>query len=79
MPPICVDLEPNVPVPCGTWSVSPWTTVDLLEREAEPLGGDHGERRLVSLAVRERAGADDRLAVGGDLDLAVLLLGATRS
>ena len=27
MPPICVDFEPNVPVPLGTSSVSPLTTV----------------------------------------------------
>ncbi len=29
MPPICVDFDPNVPVPLGTSSVSPLTTVIL--------------------------------------------------
>ena len=45
---------------------------DPLDREPEPLGGDHRERRLVALAVRERARAQDRAAVRRDLDLAEL-------
>ena len=45
---------------------------DLLDRDPEALGRDLRERRLVALALRERAGLDDRLAVGGDLDRAEL-------
>jgi len=36
---------------------------------------DHRERRLVSLPVRERARAQDRLAVRSDLDVTELALG----
>ena len=45
---------------------------DLLDRDPEPVGDDLRERRLVALALREGAGADDRLAVGVDLHGAVL-------
>ena len=61
-PPIWVDFEPYVPVPRATASVSPLTTVDLLDRQAEPIGDDLRERGLVTLALGERSGADDRLA-----------------
>jgi hypothetical protein len=47
---------------------------DLLERQPEPVRDDHREAGLVPLAVGERAGADDRLANPGDLDLAELAL-----
>ena len=46
----------------------------LVDREAEPVGDDLRERGLVALALGERPGADDRLAVGGDLDRPELLL-----
>ena len=39
-----------------------------LDGQPEPVGDDHRERRLVPLAVRERAGAEDRLALRRDLD-----------
>src|SRR5207302_1294468 len=41
---------------------------DLLDRDPETLRGDHRERRLVALALRQRAGLDDRLAACRDLD-----------
>jgi hypothetical protein len=43
-------------------------------REPESLRRDHRERRLVALAVRVRARAQDRAAVLGDLDLTELRL-----
>ena len=45
---------------------------DPVDRDAQFLGSDHRERRLVALAVRERPSAQDRATVLRDLDLAEL-------
>ena len=67
-PPIWVDFEPYVPTPCRTSSVSPLITRTASTGRPEPIGDDHRERRLVPLAVREGARAEDRLALRRDLD-----------
>ena len=56
----------------ATASVSPLITVIFSIGRPMPLGDDLRERRLVTLALGEGAGADDRLAVGRDLDRAEL-------
>src|SRR5262249_58705673 len=38
---------------------------DLVHGDPDPLGDDLRERRLVTLALGQRAGADDRLTIGG--------------
>src|SRR4029078_8835295 len=48
---------------------------DGLEREAETVGDEHGERGRMSLAGRPEPGAYRRAAVGGDLDRPPLGLG----
>ena len=57
-----VERLPYVPSPYGDWSVSPWRTSTSSGRDAQLLGDDLRERRLVALALRLRADADDRLA-----------------
>ena len=67
-PPSCSDREPPVPPPVGT-------SVGVAVDEADAIDGDpglvvdeHGERRLVTLAVGERAGPHGGRAVVVDLD-----------
>ncbi len=51
-----IEREPPVPLPKRTRSLSPCSSVMLLERHAK-LGGQHlRERRGVALAVIQRAG-----------------------
>ena len=45
-------------MPNCTLSVSPCTIDDIVDRNAEPLGHDLRERRLVALAVGVAAGED---------------------
>ena len=56
----------------GTRSVSPSTSADAVDRDAGLVADEHGERRLVALAVGERAGPHGGRAVVVDLDGAEL-------
>ena len=72
LPPICSDRDPPVPPPRGTSAVSDCTKRDALDRDAEPIGDDHRERRGVTLPVRRRARLHRGAAVVVHLDLGVL-------
>ena len=72
LPPICSDRDPPVPPPRDTSAVSECTHADVFHRDTERVADDHRERRLVALAVRARADPCGHLAVGLDLDRAVL-------
>ena len=76
VPPICSDFEPYVPPPRATIVGVARDDGDRVEVEPELVGDDLRVRRLVALPVGERAGAEDRAAVGRDLDRAELGLGA---
>ena len=49
--------------------------LDVVDGDAELVGHEHRPGRVVTLPMRRRPGADDRLAVRPDLDGAVLTLG----
>ena len=55
-PAVCSDREPSVPAPRGTVSVSELTSLILIHRDAEDLGRQHCERRVVALPVHAGAG-----------------------
>ena len=65
-----VEREAYVPRPYGAVSVSPYFDLDVLDREAELLGDDLGERRLVALALGLDADPGQHLAGRMDADLA---------
>ena len=61
-PPTGVERDAYVPRPYGVLSVSPSHHLDVAHRDAELVGDDLGERRLVALALRLHAELEDRLA-----------------
>ena len=73
LPPSCSDREPPVPPPRGHRAGVGLHVADLLDRDAEPVGHDHRERRGVALAVRGRPGHHRGRAVRLDPDAAELL------
>ena len=60
VPPTCSEREPIVPMPRLTSLVSDWMTLTSGERDAERAGDELRVGGLVALAVRGRAGGDDR-------------------
>ena len=66
------EREPPVPPPVTSWSLSPCSELDALERHAELLDQHLRERRGVALAVIERAGDDGDGAVVVEADAAHL-------
>ena len=65
-----VEREAYVPRPYGAVSVSPYSILMSCDREAELLGDDLGERRLVALALGLDAEPGEDLAGRVDPDLA---------
>ncbi len=57
-----VERDAYVPRPYGVLSVSPSITLMSVDGDAELVGDDLGERRLVPLALRLHAELEDRLA-----------------
>ena len=72
-PPACSERDPHVPAPRRTTPVSLCTTRTDVNGTPSTDGRDLGERGLVSLAVRRRAGVHRDRAVGRHLDRAEFL------
>ena len=71
-PPTCSEREPKVPVALGHQVGVARDHLDVVERDAGQVAGDHGPRRAVPLAVGRRAREDDGPTVGAHLDLGEL-------